>query len=466
MEKDNLAKIKDTFYSLWDMYVIFYMAYVASLMIIPVQELLAKVFPAHYAVVLFVGLMLTAVYMLISWKTLFRIDVLFPALFLLLGFLSSCVNHQYAFMANIKGLCREEIFFACFYLLNRNENALKVNQFFEKIVKVYSTIWFIAVSGSFYQFLSGVGGLIDTPFYETKIHRVGFFEQRLFGVFSDPNYAAMCSLTVIILNIFVLLQCCEKKYYKIFIIINMVFQWIYIILSGSRTALLAACVAGGVAGFFWSLHRCCLAKYKMHKGVLKSIIVACAVVVAILCSDKIVKETVTYIPLLVESLNGNNIGKINLDREDVVNSSNISNNRFQIWKDAITVWKHTPIIGATYRGYLDFAKERVGDLYIVQKKYSLHNGYISALTFSGILGFLLAIIWGGYIIAMNLKYLFGNLYDPDEHYYKNLVVFSGIVGCGVAALTLSMIFYSTTTIDAIFWCMCGFSVFSLQNLKK
>ncbi|OTO76647.1 O-antigen ligase family protein [Enterococcus sp. 12E11_DIV0728] len=64
---------------------------------------------------------------------------------------------------------------------------------------------------------------------------------------------------------------------------------------------------------------------------------------------------------------------INLNRKDVENNSDISNNRFNLWKSAFEIFKETPIFGTSPRGLIPFAQKNMPDTLIGKNGQSPHN---------------------------------------------------------------------------------------------
>ena len=78
------------------------------------------------------------------------------------------------------------------------------------IMKISSHIWFVAVVISLWQFVFQIHYRAD---FSEFTRRQGFYDARLFGIFSDPNFAAVTSLIVIVFCYY-LNKKCEKKCYR------------------------------------------------------------------------------------------------------------------------------------------------------------------------------------------------------------------------------------------------------------
>ena len=91
------------------------------------------------------------------------------------------------------------------------------------------------------------------------------------------------------------------------------------------------------------------------------------------------------------------------------------------------MWKTSPLVGVTPRGYLAYTLENLGNLYIVQKGYIIHNAYISVLLFTGIIGTVLAAAWIVYTAWIIVSYLFKyNLSNKEE--YNTCLLYTSLEG--------------------------------------
>ena len=79
---------------------------------------------------------------------------------------------------------------------------------------------------------------------DTLLIRQGFIESRLFGILASPNYLSIISLVVVIFLV-VRLKLLNNSYrYVVYIVIAV--NFIYIVLSGSRTTYICLILASFV----------------------------------------------------------------------------------------------------------------------------------------------------------------------------------------------------------------------------
>ncbi len=472
---------KEYFNRLRNGFVFFYLLYLALCMFIPLRLVTEPISSYLYTAFSFVAVIIMFLELWIYKEELKRIEYIFPFFFILVGSISTIVNYHYELLSNIKALALMTAHFVFFYMLNTHWENDKSKELVAQLMQGFLATWFVSSTVSVAEFVVGYSNVLDSTHGELSGRRLGFYEQRLFGAFGDPNYASVLSVVAICFCAIFLTRKGKKTLLKTYYIINIIVQWIYIVLSGSRTALLSICVSVGtvVLIFLWN--------YLRKKGWACIQYILIPILISIFCVGvtcgiySLTKDVVSYVPGFYSetrdshseaSGSENNqeptkeLQKVDLTRDDVESSDNISNNRFAIWKDAITIWKTTPVIGATSRGYLEYAKDKIGDLYIVERSYAIHNGYLSTLLFSGILGTAVMVVWLGFLLYRIIKYLVYKSSFRDSEYMEVVLLFAGILSMGAATMLLSMVFYETMISGAIFWMMCGYILDLTKNPQK
>ena len=170
-------------------------------------------------------------------------------IFIVMLFFVTLIHYQTYFIANLKLVIWQAIFLLVIYQIGKEQDK-KTFKVLEKILLiVWGLLVVIAICMFFIQY--SYTAPLD------KIYnglRIGFFENRLYGVFADPNFAATISVVSIILSVSLLFQTTLKKW-KWLLIMNTLIQWIYITLSGSRTAFVELMVIIFVGSFFVVFHQ-------------------------------------------------------------------------------------------------------------------------------------------------------------------------------------------------------------------
>lgn len=314
-------------------------------------------------------------------------DILRPGLplFLLAGFIailgiSTLLNYKYELAGNILGMATFVSQLIIFYFLPLIMPKAQIVKCIKYTAVFTSFFWTIGCISSLYQYIKNIHYTTISP--ENLRIRQGIVDGRLFGLFSDPNFAAFTSLIIIILLIYTIVHTkitALKTYAAISILINLC----YLIMSNSRTIYITALGVLFVAVI--------LITYNNLKSDLasdtrtflllsgKRLLITMAGVVAV--------YSVIFFPMrqfgqLMEPERNVN----DMVREDV-NTDNITNNRSTIWKNYFSLYKDKPVFGFSIRSALPYATDKYPDSYLARTQYVTHNSYISLLIETGFTGF-------------------------------------------------------------------------------
>ena len=337
------------------------------------------------------------------------------------------------------------------------------------IAIVYGTIWFAAVAVSIWQFLTGYGGWAQIYGDLWKIE--GFYESRLFGVFGDPNFAAVGSIFAIALMAFCIYTNKKHKWPIAFYVINIIFQFIYIVLSGSRMAEVELVLLAVICGGWAAANR--FSKGKKGRFAAALVIGALVSVFVVLGAYQVTQKLMSYAPAVFETAEEKIVSdkqagetenaaleRVSFVRDDVENKEDISNNRFKIWSDYIELVKTRPLFGAGAQNYQAAMQKYFPDSYVVEKEYQVHNGYLSLFVGSGIPGGLIMLAWALLLLIKMLKYIFAK--RRDGYYRTVFILFLILVAGAASAMFVQMIFFSSNIVDVMFWLLLGF-MFCLIN---
>lgn len=360
----------------------------------------------------------------IEWIYKRRKYDVFLIIFILAALISSVFFGSGIIIGNMK-----IIFWQILLIFVIYENG-KTGKYFSIIENILIHAWFILVLISIVLFFSKISMTIPLSKLYYGI-RFGFVENRLFGVFVDPNYAATISVVVVLISLSMFKKG-KNVPTKIFLLANTILQLLYISLSGSRTALVEIIVAVFFGIFFILLK----GKHKI-KNIIKSIgvsLISVLVIVVIInltqtLSLKIVnsyntpigiQNYITAINNPSESNKKNNIvvendKSIDLERKDVKNNNDISNNRFRLWKSAFEIFKETPVLGTSPRGLIPFAQRELPETLIGKNGQSPHNFFFYSLASIGLLGTIPLVLFFLYNITRTIINLWGahNIYNYD-----------------------------------------------------
>lgn len=397
-------------------------------------------------------------------------NVIWLLIFLTVCLISSIINVKYGLLGNIRNLVWLAISFLLLYPIDGERSAEDVKKEIKFVTNILILVWFVACSVSIGMFLLQIGFYVDV--YPDSFARLGFIEGRLFGIFEDPNYAAIVAIVVILFSIFNIRNS-ARKFLKAFYFSNILVNFCYVVLSGSRTAEVSAFVVMLLSAYFVLLR-----KFKDKKAnlILKhvffvgsSLICSLVLIFSIVFTKKMLSYLPEFIgaPFQTASVSEPRIRKhVDTTREDVNNSTDVSNCRFKIWQSAFELFKSKPIFGTSPRNMRAYAKAEFSDGFIAQRSYAVHNAYLDVLTSTGIVGALALVIFFVKYLIFVFKFLFLSL--KSSNYYMVLFNFSVVATVAVSAFFLSEIFFVNTIGVLVFWLNLGYSCYFIEkdSVKK
>lgn len=318
----------------------------------------------------------------------------------------------------------------------------------------------------------------------TQIIR-GFAQGRLFGAYLNPNGGAFVSAVVIVLSIW-LLRDCRNYACRVFCVINILLQFLYLVFSDSRGGRL--CLAVGLAAYV--LFEAIYSKWMRNnpwKGLIVALLVISTAASAWLAPKWTQDAYNGFIAELslhmsenqggetekagdTEQPNASDVGKEPQDFYQVNRgydlSGDISNRRFDIWKSGLEVFFQKPVTGHTFSGFLPFAEENMVDTYIVandsRKMDTLENDFLNLLVSNGVIGFLLFIVF----IVRILIYLFRRIF-LDAYRDGAIPVMMAICALvAVFSMFNSSMLYSHCQNIPLFWLSLGSMIAIVSHREK
>ena len=405
---------------------------------------------------------LLATYNLFVKKVYLKIKTIeYLLLFFAFNIITSILVISYGYSTNIKNTLIFYIYFLTvfpiFTGITRNEGKKLYNYFFYTVT-VLNTF---GVLVSLIQFVLLKGYRVHD--YKGLYIRQGFVESRLFGILASPNYLSLISLIVII---FLVLKVCSfEKVYRYISIVAIVLNFIYIVLSGSRTAFICMMIAAVIYSIVMFY----------QKGNVKSLLKVALAIVVVLFSYKAVNFTSEqYLKYNKERLEvqdkklENKDNNLSLERTDT-SEENISNNRFAIWKSTASFVPKKPIFGYSGGNWYEIGKKMNPDEYIIKEHYLTHNGYLEILFYNGLVGFIsMGIFVLSFFISM-VKRIFRDKKEDlvNKDLLSMIMILMVIL---VSNLFLSSTFYGISLLGIILFLMAGYfySIVSTDksNFKK
>ena len=428
-------------------------------LIVPLQFISANKIVAGGMTLL--GILL-ATYNLVIKKVYLKIKTIeYLLLFFALNIITSILVISYGYSTNIKNTLVFFIYFLTVFPIFTGitrEEGKKIYDYFFYTVTVLNTF---GVLVSLIQFVLLKGYRVHD--YKGLYIRQGFVESRLFGILASPNFLSLISLIVII---FLVLKICSfEKVYRFIGIVVIALNFIYIVLSGSRTAFICMMIAATIYSIVMFY----------QKGNIRSLFKVVLAIVVVLFSYKAVNFTSEqYLKYNKERLEAqdkkleNKDNNLSLERTDT-SEENISNNRFAIWKSTASFVPKKPIFGYSGGNWYEIGKKTNPNEYIIKEHYLTHNGYLEILFYNGLAGF---ISMGLFVLSFFISMVRRIFRDKKEDLVNKdlLSMIMILMVILVSNLFLSSTFYGISLLGIILFLMAGYfySIVSTDksNFKK
>lgn len=378
-------------------------------------------------------------------RTFFKSKLFIPLLiFYIICCISTVLNIDYGYEENLKTLVWFAIHLNIFYTLSVRIGKEKFLKLLNKLFYAMSAVWTVAILVSLYSFFKMDGSEIVV---QNDVVRQGFVESRLFGVFIDPNHAAIEAFIFILFSVFYFNK--KNKWVLIpFIFINT----IYIILSGSRTVIIL-CLA--VPFFLFALMIYQEIKLKHFNKKIVVVLLLCGYLVFYFYNCKpiltLIPEKIFHSKLTLNSSEVENAdpGHI-LDRPDT-GLENISNNRIDIWEGYLKTVPDDLIFGKSPRNAIKIITDMYPENFVSVRQYETHNGYLSVLVCTGVLGLIA-------VAAFLLKIAYTFFRDINKNSIKDdyIMIFLIVISLLFFTCFFSNLFFINNLSTILFWMFIGY----------
>lgn len=282
---------------------------------------------------------------------------------------------------------------------------------------------------------------------------IGYYYARLWGIYVDPNQAAVIAIVSILSSIIIIIN---KKYKSfIFVIFNIIVQYLFMILTASRGGLIGFLFSVIVLGYLLSDY---LLRNKITKDIFRSsisFIIAIIVSGLLILSEAPTRKVLSIIPNSISNLKNetdNENSTIDIERNDLSSS----NGRIVLWKDGLRLSKYSPVFGFGDRNIPVKASELTPGSSLAKK--TVHNGFIHMLLSGGIIALIIMCV---IIISIAIKairiFFKGNRYNKDFYITNIISVIIGVLL--VTSMFLTEIFYQNSFAATIFWICLGYSMY-------
>lgn len=324
--------------------------------------------------------------------------------------------------------------------------------------------------------LVGVASLISIGMYAINFSSVangwnlGVVAGRLSGIYFNSNPAAFLACITIVLALVAVRQKYRGRYWYL---LNIGIQIIYILLTKCRIALVILVIIIIMVGYYFLIRR---KPYSM----LKRISLIGALVIVIAGTGLLGQYLVNIVPSVGE-LTIHETSRFQMDElveagrllvsgnHDDFNQGlqiidEVSNGRISLTKTALEIWQNDPVIGIGANNFKKIGSQEtdVLDYWAIQVVHS-HNVFLEALVSTGIIGFILFVLFFVQSIAMIFKVL---KRCRGTSLYFVVQMFTMIVLCEfLGSLTDYGVFYIYSLSATLAWCFLGY-LYAYQRIEK
>lgn len=371
--------------------------------------------------------------------------------FLIVILLSSIINRSYGITGNIKLLVWQAIYFFVIFEVGQDDQIF--SRLIKKFINILLSTWFVLSLISFIMFVCQYSYAVQLE-NRARFLRIGFYGARLFGTFEDPNFGSTICVVVIIFSFaYLSKKVYDNRWISLLLKINIVLQFIYIVLSGSRTGAMVLISVFFVYSFFKIFYSHRLDKQSVIIKVLLAVFLSAVGSGIIYISIDIFKSLLAYIPELLSEVKTQTSTPVDLTRPDVEDNSDVSNGRLALWQSGIELFKSSWLFGTSPRNILTYASEVLPQTFIAKTQKYTHNSYVNILASTGLLG---SVSLLGFMILRVVEVLKRSFSKINGFFNEGLGVYVlSVLAVAVSGMFLNDIVLVNTLGALIFWLFLG-----------
>lgn len=404
---------------------------------------------------------------LVMWRVLrFKEYTKMPGVFVLIAMsisfvLSMLINYQYGLKDNIVTFVLWIFYFFMLYTRNNSDNPSDIKKEFELIGIVYMI--YLCV-GNIVSILMMIVGY-EHVYTNAKGYEVaaGFIWGRLWGVYIDPNFAAVMSTAAICLALYFWKKGVSKKT-KVILGISIAINICFIAFTDSRTGRVCLAVFAIAYGLLWLLYS--KKSLSMGKKLLNVLLILVVGVGAFYLPKMVVNGYNSMWNMISSIVEDSDNEDKKIDRGYDI-EDDVSNRRFDIWQSGIEILETSPIFGVSFGGLRLYAEDNLPETYIVNNDYkdfnTLDNEILNVFVGQGLLG---GIILVGFVVLVLVK-IFKNIMKLDKNEFLVASTCFVIVICITAsAMFRAAMFYHSSPNANVFWSFLGILVFYVAKKER
>ena len=374
-------------------------------------------------------------------------------------FLATICNQKYSDFKSYLIAIMQLIVFTLIFSNKKNTTKTTIKEEIQTIIPFTNVLVGIASGISLIMYLFN--------FYDTKNGwMIGVSGERLSGVYFNCNPAAFLACITILLAIYAITN--NYKYKKIYYF-NIIIQFIYIILTKCRSALIILAVILTALIYYFFI------KKKNYRKI-KKIFVLCSTCILIVFSSLLIDKGISTIfnnsselqeesRFQLEKIYETTISLLKGDTSKTIELlDQVSSGRLELLNTSFEVWQISPIIGIGANNFRKMGMAETDGTTIqgIQVVHS-HNEFIESLVTTGIIGFSLFVVF--FISCFKkLSNLLKAYHDKKE--YFNLLLFCLIIISEVIGGMFDYgVFYVYSLSTVIAWNFLGYCCLNEQLNK-
>lgn len=431
------------------LYMLVFLGYQAILSITPFSTIVRALLPFNLKKWLqMLGAALVFADLLVTKGYRRGTDVLLLYGICLCGLISSLMTLKYGYKNNRELLINALIVYSFFYCAPGRADPRLLKRFLHAGYWLLLVLWSTASTLSLCQLALMIGEFSRRRTTVPLLQGKGMYYSRLFGVFYWPEWGAVCALLLLLIGMYYFVTAVRAPERILLAGCNLP-CFLYLVLSGSRNAQL--CLYFSVfAGFF--LYVLSYLSHARQRGVMAALAIALSATALTHGLYLGVIHAASYVPTLFDHYSGSLAeDPLRAEEEDSLASpgqslrspaesvpppallplssppsgavlseeaeaqpveighekvDDISNGRFDVWRDYLDTWKEYGLFGLSPFNYGPYFQEHHPELYVCTYMKSIrpqayakgkihhpHNGYLLVLVSCGYLGFLLLVIF-------------------------------------------------------------------------
>jgi O-antigen ligase len=294
----------------------------------------------------------------------------------------------------------------------------------------------------------------------------GMFENRLWGLYNPNTGSTLNCISIIISSIFIVDTNSRKT--RVLNIINVVLQYMVLLLTGSRAAYYAVLIILALLVVFAALQKM---KTVSFLSISKSLASVVAVVCIFVFGGNILKAGLSYLPGItsnvlynISTITGSSenqeppvFEKTELDRIEEVENLDVGffNGRTEIWGACLKEFAKSPVFGIGKENVIERSIDNLDDDKWKNhfRQGGTHNIYVCLLVSSGVVGFLIIGAFAVIILLKSFKVIVKK-YNKINYWFLGATLLC--IMFFVTEFVEARILFQVSTFSVIFWIYCGY----------